>query len=198
MGALARPVTPDKVISFTIALTRGVWCSALLADYSRDSLTKVTRRDRSVTDDQFDDLRTIPGTDTKNGEPRRVPLTKSAINIIKAQQKSDSVSEFVFVGTTTSMLDRAKKTPALIRRTLGIDFRGHDLRRTAATRMAAAGVPREHIARVLNHVEGGARATRVYDRHTYDVEKRAALESWARSLAKIVAAKRSERRPRRA
>jgi hypothetical protein len=57
MGALARPVTPDKVISFTIALTRGVWCSALLADYSRDPLTKVTRRDRSVTNDQLDDLR---------------------------------------------------------------------------------------------------------------------------------------------
>jgi integrase len=138
---------------------------------------------------------TIPGTDTKNGEPHRVPLTKDAIKIIKAQEKSEPASEYVFVGTGTSVLDRAKKAPALIRRTLGIDFRGHDLRRTAATRMAAAGVPREHIARVLNHVEGGARATRVYDRHTYDAEKRAALESWARSLAKIVAAKRSKRRP---
>ena len=36
-----------------------------------------------------------------------------------------------------------------------------DLRRTAATFMAAAGIPREHIGHVLNHVEGGARATRV-------------------------------------
>ena len=39
--------------------------------------------------------------------------------------------------------------------------------------MAAAGIPREHIAKVLNHVEGGARATRVYDRHSYDAEKAA-------------------------
>ena len=70
-----------------------------------------------------------------------------------------------------------------------MDFRGHDLRRTAATRMAAAGVQRDHIARVLNHVEGGARATRVYDRHTYDGEKRIALETWARSLAAILEAK---------
>jgi hypothetical protein len=39
---------------------------------------------------------------------------------------------------------------------------------------------------VLNHVEGGARATRVYDRHSYDPEKRAALEAWGRALAQIL------------
>ena len=77
---------------------------------------------------------------------------------------------------------RAKKAPSAVRDALGLDFRGHDLRRTAATHMAAAGVPRGHIAHVLNHVEGGARATRVYDRHSYDREKRTALEAWARSL----------------
>ena len=53
-------------------------------------------------------------------------------------------------------------------------------------RMAAAGIPRDHIAKVLNHVEGGARATRVYDRHTYDREKRLALETWARTLQGII------------
>lgn len=84
------------------------------------------------------------------------------------------------------MLDRAKKVPAVIARLLKFEFRGHDLRRTAATRMAGAGVPREHISRVLNHVEGGARATRVYDRHSYDREKRLALGTWARSLQRIV------------
>ena len=92
----------------------------------------------------------------------------------------------MFVGFGASVLDRAKKAPAAIARVLDIDFRGHDLRRTAATRMAAAGVPRDHIARVLNHVEGGARATRVYDRHTYDREKRMALEAWARALTAIL------------
>jgi len=52
--------------------------------------------------------------------------------------------------------------------------------------MAAAGIPREHIGHVLNHVEGGARATRVYDRYAYDREKRIALEAWARSLTAII------------
>ena len=39
-----------------------------------------------------------------------------------------------------------------------------DLRRTASTGMAEAGVPRDHIAKALNHVEGGPAATRIYDR----------------------------------
>ena len=130
---------------------------------------------------------TIPATDTKNGEPHRVPLVGRVKDIIKAQRTDDEeASEFVFVGSGASLRDRAKKAPAAIAKALGIDFRGHDLRRTAATRMAAAGVPRDHIAKVLNHVEGGARATRVYDRHSYDAEKRMALEAWERTLTAII------------
>jgi integrase len=131
---------------------------------------------------------TIPGTDTKNGEAHRVPLTEDALAIIRAQRpsKKHKGGEYVFVGSGESLSDRAKKAPAAIARVLGIDFRGHDLRRTAATRMAEAGIPREHIGKVLNHVEGGARATRVYDRHTYDREKRLALEAWARTLKAIL------------
>ena len=52
--------------------------------------------------------------------------------------------------------------------------------------MAAAGIPREHISHVLNHVEGGAKATRVYDRYAYDREKKIALETWARTLKALI------------
>jgi hypothetical protein len=38
----------------------------------------------------------------------------------------------------------------------------------------------------LNHVEGGARATKVYDRNSYDAEKRIALEAWAKALSAIL------------
>ena len=128
---------------------------------------------------------TIPATDTKNGEPHRVPLTVDAAALIRAQA-GDEAGESVFARGATSVVDRAKKAPARFAKALGIEFRGHDLRRTAATGMAAAGVPREHIARVLNHVDGTARATNVYDRHSYDREKRTALEAWARRLDAIL------------
>jgi hypothetical protein len=55
--------------------------------------------------------------------------------------------------------------------------------------MAEAGVPRDHIAKVLNHVLGGPAATRVYDRYAYDKEKRDALERWAWRLQTIVEGK---------
>ena len=129
---------------------------------------------------------TIPGGDTKNGEPHRVPLVDRVTALIRAQQTDDGDKAFVFAGYGASLQDRAMKAPGAIAKALGLDFRGHDLRRTAATRMAAAGIPRDHIAKVLNHVEGGARATRVYDRHSYDPEKRIALEAWDRALLAIL------------
>ena len=138
---------------------------------------------------------TIPAEWTKNGHIHRVPLVNEALAILHARKEeleppkkgiekraASSESDFVFVGTGASVRDRAKKAPSRIARALGIDFRGHDLRRTAATKMAESGVPRHHISAVLNHVEHGPRATRVYDRYNYDNEKRAALEVWARRL----------------
>jgi integrase len=142
---------------------------------------------------------TIPAEDSKNGQAHRVPLVSEAITLLKGRQKErerrqrddapeqdPDESEYVFVGSGASVRDRAKKAPARIARALQIEFRGHDLRRTAATKMAEAGVPRHHISAVLNHVEGGARATRVYDRYSYDNEKRAALKIWARRLHAIL------------
>ena len=42
---------------------------------------------------------------------------------------------------------------------------------------------------MLNHVEGGPAATRVYDRYAYDAEKRQALEHWAHRLTAIIEGK---------
>ena len=132
---------------------------------------------------------TIPGEFTKNGEPHRVPITADVAALIEGRQpendKARGVYVFSFDGDTAA-IDRSKKASAALARALGIDFRGHDLRRTAATGMAEAGIPREHIAHVLNHVEGGARATRVYDRYNRDAEKRIALEAWERRLRAIL------------
>ena len=49
---------------------------------------------------------------------------------------------------------------------------------------ASIGVPRLTVAKILNHAEQGV--TAVYDRHSYDREKREALDAWAKRLAEIV------------
>jgi hypothetical protein len=52
--------------------------------------------------------------------------------------------------------------------------------------MTKSGVRRDDVSKVLNHVDRGARATKVYDRYEYDAEKRAALEAWAKRLSIIL------------
>ncbi len=69
------------------------------------------------------------------------------------------------------------------------DVRGHDLRRTAASGMGRLGIARETIARILNHVDGGPRATSVYDRYDKMPEKQAALAMWAREVERLTRGK---------
>ena len=61
------------------------------------------------------------------------------------------------------------------------DFRGHDLRRTAAVDDDVEAACRALLsAKFLVHAERGV--TSVYDRSSYDGEKRAALKWWAIKL----------------
>jgi integrase len=77
------------------------------------------------------------------------------------------------------------KATASIRENSGVDFVPHDMRRTAASRMTGdLGVSRLTVSKILNHVESGV--TAVYDRHSYDREKREALDAWGSHLIKIV------------
>ena len=46
------------------------------------------------------------------------------------------------------------------------------------------GITRLVVSKVLNHVESGI--TAVYDRHSYDAEKRAALDAWGRRIEEIL------------
>jgi hypothetical protein len=50
--------------------------------------------------------------------------------------------------------------------------------------MTGMGIPRLIVSKILNHVEPGV--TAVYDRHSYDKEKREALEAWGRRLQLMV------------
>jgi hypothetical protein len=50
--------------------------------------------------------------------------------------------------------------------------------------MAGMGIGRLTISKVLNHVERGV--TTIYDRYSYDEEKRTALNTWAEKLSNIV------------
>jgi hypothetical protein len=52
--------------------------------------------------------------------------------------------------------------------------------------MTKAGIHRDDVSKFLNHVDRGARATKVYDRYEYAADKRAALDAWMRRLDVIL------------
>ena len=133
---------------------------------------------------------TIPSERAKNSLSHRVAICQTAREILQSLQP---VAKWVFPSTTDKddHMDRNGLAVALWRARKRktdpltvMDFSAHDLRRTAATHMASVGVDRFVIGRVLNHVERGV--TRVYDRHSYDVEKRDALNRWDRLLQNVL------------
>jgi integrase len=133
---------------------------------------------------------TIPADIAKNQEAHRVPLTDPVVKILRARlQRRDDRYVFSSNGHA-SVAARAKKAAAHLCRGFTFKFRAHDLRRTAASYMAEAGVDRMHIAHVLNHRSvTHSTVTAIYDRYHYDKEKRAALEIWARELERTVKGK---------
>jgi integrase len=138
---------------------------------------------------------TIPSEFSKNRLSHRVPLSPEALAIIEdvrrltdeedAKAKRQR-SEWVF----PKPRDRAEHVYAVqqvaerVRAASKVSYRAHDLRRTSASMMAAMGVPRLVIGKILNHVESGV--TRVYDRYSYDREKREALNAWGARLSSII------------
>ncbi len=66
----------------------------------------------------------------------------------------------------------------------------HDLRRSAASGMAALNVPPHILSRVLNHAAGLAEGiTAISNRHSYAEEQRHALNAWGAHVERIVAGK---------
>ena len=129
---------------------------------------------------------TIPGEFTKNGLSHRVPLSPSAVQVREGLGKPSGEAGWVFP-SPTGMGQRQSVSKAIerIRARSNVDFVPHDLRRTVASRLTGdLGIGRLTVAKILNHVETGV--TAVYDRHSYDAEKKQALDAWGFRLEAIV------------
>ncbi|MFZ5450919.1 MAG: tyrosine-type recombinase/integrase [Thermodesulfobacteriota bacterium] len=131
---------------------------------------------------------TIPPEKAKNKLPHRVPLSPLALELLQAVKGLSGDSPWLFPSPQTDRhitpeaIDHALRRPGL--EALGFSFVPHDLRRSAASHMTGMGISRLVVSKILNHVERGV--TAVYDRHSYDFEKRQALEAWDRKLRGII------------
>ena len=123
---------------------------------------------------------TLPATSAKNGKSHRVPLSPQALQVLSGLQRR---------GMYVFSAPRAPERPLrayrkAFKRACAIasvtNARPHDLRRTAASMMTSMGVSRATVGHILNHSDRSV--TSVYDRYSYDAEKRAALVAWAAHL----------------
>lgn len=132
---------------------------------------------------------TIPASKAKNGHTHRVPLSELALLLFEQLQGFSGGSKFVLPSPKGDQpISGTAINHALWRSLEAIelyDLTPHDLRRTAASMIASLQVPRLVVSKILNHVDDSV--TAVYDRHSYDREKRDALNLWANKLQEICA-----------
>lgn len=132
---------------------------------------------------------TIPTERAKNKRPHRVFLTPMALELIGKKEgfifespkggKPIDVNALAFALRRSLKVDEETKTAKLPME----HFTPHDLRRTAASQMAALGFG-VIVDKVLNHTD--RRVTAIYDRYGYDKEKQTALEAWSRKLEGMI------------
>jgi integrase len=155
-------------------------------------------------------LWTLPRGRTKNGLPHDVPLSRQAAALLAATLRREG-RELLFgrdAGPFAAWPQAKERLDARVARRRAEARLGrllqqgeqpepgdalapwilHDLRRTVVTGMNELGIQPHVVEAVVNHVSGRARAgvAGVYNRATYAVEKRAALQAWADHLDEVL------------
>jgi len=153
-------------------------------------------------DEVKDNAIRLAGARTKTGVAHVIPLAPEAVALLDALPRiaapGTDTARLCFTTngeTPVSGMSKAKARLDAIAASIGSDggilaepaplapWRLHDLRRTVATGLQRLGSRLEVIEAVLGHV-GGSRAgiVGVYQRHSFEPEKRIALEAWARHV----------------
>jgi integrase len=126
---------------------------------------------------------TIPQHKSKGGHSHRVFLSPLAHELLSTL---DPETEYVFPGARgRTHLTYPYKTFKLISAVAGIPhWTIHDLRRTAATMMTSMKISPFVVERILGHTDN--RITAVYDRSSYDDEKREAMVLWGERVRELI------------
>ena len=133
---------------------------------------------------------TLPAGRSKNGNEHTIPLSDQALKILHVVPRIAG-SDFVFSvtrGVSIKAFDAIKRRLDALMPPETRPWVLHDIRRTVASGMAGLGVNLPVIEKLLNHVSGSfAGIVGVYQKYSFSDEKRAAMDSWAQHVEKLVA-----------
>ena len=138
----------------------------------------------------------LPAERTKNARPHTIPLSEPARAIIEAQPRrvnADGQPRDLIFGLGAGGFDGWTKCGTLLNARITEatgkplpHWTPHDLRRSFATHAAEIGIQPHIIEAVLNHVGHRSGVSGIYNRASYEREKRIALDRWAEWLLAVV------------
>jgi integrase len=125
---------------------------------------------------------TIPPARAKNGRANTVPLCPEAVTILKSVPRI--YGSFVLGAGGLKNFSRLKVEVDVLAAIAPWTL--HDIRRTVATGLARLNVPPHVTESLLNHAVGTISAIgKIYNRYSYDAEKRAAINAWCAHVAAL-------------
>ena len=133
------------------------------------------------------DVIALGGARTKNAEPHNIPLSDSAKAILQRLPRIVG-SALVFTTNGKTAISGWSRAKTQIDEASAVSaWRFHDIRRTVATGLQKLGVNLQTIEAVLGHTSGSrSGVVGVYQRHSFDAEKRAALDAWGGHVTSLV------------
>jgi integrase len=118
----------------------------------------------------------------QNNRAHQVPLSAPVVAILESL-KSYKIVVFEPVSFSRMKGELDKLLPANMPK-----WTLHDLRRSAASGLAALGTAPHVVEKILNHQSGSIRGVAaIYNRHSYSAEKREALTKWAQHVVALPA-----------
>jgi integrase len=132
---------------------------------------------------------TLPRERSKNNQAHILPLSDAAVAILEKMPRFAG-SDLVFTTTGRTTVSGFSKTKARLDAAMPKDAPPwvlHDLRRTFASGCARLGISLPVVEKCLNHQSGSFRGiVGVCQRHSFEAEKRHALDSWARHVQALI------------
>lgn len=209
--AKTSPVAANRCLSvwslcFNYAIELGLRDSNPLARVSIKSVGGSEReRERVLTDEEIRQLWTLPGlkhaqklqflllTGLRISEPKNGYVDDDEL-VVPAEHSKNGREHRVFLTQfANDVFEPFTTTPEAINKDLsnwqmrhGMKrWTPHDLRRTFATRVASIPNMGLHVVeKLLNHKLQGVLS--VYNKHSYEVERKQALETWASMVEEII------------